>query len=136
MDTDNAAKNAKDDEEQMTGTASTEIELDNAHQAVPVDDAEQVDDARPRDSGAELKQLGGNSVNMRLSAGGVEFEMDTRIDTRADLVEANAKLELALNMLSASQSRLEAAFIRIGQLEAEAEQKAEIIKSLQEQMNL
>lgn len=142
MDTDNAAKNAKDDEEQMTSTASTEIELDNAHQAVPVDDAESLEDAQSlhnapsRDSGAELKQLGGNSVNMRLSAGGVEFAMDTRIDTRADLVEANAKLELALNMLSASQSRLEAAFIRIGQLEAEAEQKAEIIKSLKEQMNL
>lgn len=147
MHTDNAAKNSEasgEDIEQMSSTATTEIELDNAHLAVPVyenavqvEDAVQVDDVvQVKKIGDDLKQLGGNSVNMRLSAGGVEFAMDTRIDTRADLVEANAKLELALNMLSVSQSRLEAAFIRIGQLETQAEQKAEIIKSLQEKISL
>lgn len=114
-------------ETDTTGPAATEIELDNSQLAVPVED----DPAEGQNSRSESRSLGGNSVNMRLSAAGVEFAMDTRIDTRADLVEANAKLELALNMLATAQSRLEAAFIRIGQLEAEVEQKTALIDELQ-----
>lgn len=113
-------------ETDTSGPAATEIEIDNSQLAVPVED-----DPRQAEINQDSNSLGGNSVNMRLSAGGVEFAMDTRIDTRADLVEANAKLELALSMLAAAQSRLEAAFIRIGQLEAEVEQKTALINELQ-----
>lgn len=67
----------------------------------------------------ESRQVGANSLNMSIETGGLNFKMDTRIDNNADLLKLSGQLELALEMLSRSQSRLEAAFVRIGQLEAE-----------------
>lgn len=61
----------------------------------------------------------GNSVNMSIQAGGLDFKLDTRIDPNQQSIELAAKLELCLSMLAASQNRLEVAFVRIGQLEAE-----------------
>lgn len=67
----------------------------------------------------ETRQVGTNSLNMSIETGGLNFKMDTRIDNNAELLKLSGQLELALEMLSRSQSRLEAAFVRIGQLEAE-----------------
>ncbi|MBX9941800.1 MAG: hypothetical protein K2Y32_21215 [Candidatus Obscuribacterales bacterium] len=67
----------------------------------------------------ECRQVGANSLNMSIETGGLNFKMDTRIDNNAELLKLSGQLELALEMLSRSQSRLEAAFVRIGQLEAE-----------------
>lgn len=67
----------------------------------------------------ECRQAGANSLNMSIETGGLNFKMDTRIENNAELLKLSGQLELALEMLSRSQSRLEAAFVRIGQLEAE-----------------
>ncbi len=65
------------------------------------------------------QERSGNSVNMSIQTGGLDFKLDTRIDPNQQSIELSAKLELCLSMLAASQNRLEVAFVRIGQLEAE-----------------
>jgi len=64
---------------------------------------------------------GGNFVKMFLSAAGVQFKLHTRVDQSREATELAAQLELALTLLQANQSRLEQAFIRIGQLESQLE---------------
>lgn len=64
---------------------------------------------------------GGSFVKMFLSAAGVQFKLHTRVDQSRESTELAAQLELALTLLQANQSRLEQAFIRIGQLESQLE---------------
>ncbi|MBI5171300.1 MAG: hypothetical protein HY986_00325 [Candidatus Melainabacteria bacterium] len=78
-----------------------------------------VSDSDAAGGSTENKERSGNSVNMSIQTGGLDFKLDTRIDPNQQSIELSAKLELCLSMLAASQNRLEVAFVRIGQLEAE-----------------
>lgn len=64
---------------------------------------------------------GGNRMAMTLKAQGVEFQLDTRIDQRADVLQLAAKLEICLAMLSETTVRLERALVQVGRLEREVE---------------
>jgi hypothetical protein len=64
---------------------------------------------------------GGNRMAMTLKAHGVEFQLDTRLDQRADVLQLAAKLEICLAMLSETTLRLEKALVQVGRLEREVE---------------
>ncbi|MBS2008456.1 MAG: hypothetical protein JST01_15525 [Cyanobacteria bacterium SZAS TMP-1] len=58
-----------------------------------------------------------NSIAMSIVAGGMEFKLDTVVDPSSEAVQLNAKLELALTLLSLSENRLAEAMRQIGQLQ-------------------
>ena len=62
---------------------------------------------------------GRSTMAVHLSAAGLEMTIDTAVDHSLELVCLGAKLELTTQMLSDTSRRLEAALLRIGQLEAE-----------------
>ncbi len=62
---------------------------------------------------------GRSTMAVHLSAAGLEMTIDTAVDNSLEMVCLGAKLELTTQMLSDTSRRLEAALLRIGQLEAE-----------------
>jgi hypothetical protein len=62
---------------------------------------------------------GRSTMAVHLSAAGLEMTIDTAVDHSLEMVCLGAKLELTTQMLSDTSRRLEAALLRIGQLEAE-----------------
>ncbi|MBP9094033.1 hypothetical protein KBI23_23635 [bacterium] len=62
---------------------------------------------------------GRSTMAVHLSGAGLEMTIDTAIDHSLEIVCLGAKLELTTQMLSDTSRRLEAAMLRIGQLEAE-----------------
>ena len=62
---------------------------------------------------------GRSTMAVHLSAAGLEMTIDTAVDHSLEMVCLSAKLELTTQMLSDTSRRLEAALLRIGQLEAE-----------------
>ena len=86
---------------------------------IPVEMTPQAGDAG--DGSAQRPASPQSSVAMQLSAAGVEFRLDTRIDHSHDLVALAAKIELLTSLYEVASNKLERALIRIGQLEAELE---------------
>lgn len=75
---------------------------------------------------AELTAPGsasGSMMAMRLAAPGLQFDIHTALDTSSQLVALTARLELTSEMLQDTMRRLEAAHMRIGQLESELGRK-------------
>ena len=62
---------------------------------------------------------GRSTMALHLSGAGLEMTIDTAIDHSLEIVCLGAKLELTTQMLNDTARRLEAAMLRIGQLEAE-----------------
>ncbi|MBP6744530.1 hypothetical protein KA344_04820 [bacterium] len=62
---------------------------------------------------------GRSTMAVHLSGAGLEMTIDTAIDHSLEIVCLGAKLEVTTQMLSDTTRRLEAAMLRIGQLEAE-----------------
>lgn len=62
---------------------------------------------------------GRSTMAVHLCAAGLEMTIDTVIDHSHEIVCLGAKLELTTQMLADTSRRLEAAMLRIGQLEAE-----------------
>ncbi len=62
---------------------------------------------------------GRSTMAVHLSAAGLEMTIDTAVEHSLEMVCLSAKLELTTQMLSDTSRRLEAALLRIGQLEAE-----------------
>lgn len=62
---------------------------------------------------------GRSTMAVHLCAAGLEMSIDTVIDHSLEIVCLGAKLELTTQMLADTSRRLEAAMLRIGQLEAE-----------------
>mgnify|MGYP000591363553 CR=1 FL=1 len=62
---------------------------------------------------------GRSTMAVHLSAAGLEMTIDTAVDHSLEVICLGAKLELTTQMLSDTSRRLEAALLRIGQLEAE-----------------
>lgn len=60
-----------------------------------------------------------SSMNMYLNTQGLQFKLDTRIDHSAQEIALAAKLELLTGLFDSYVQKLDAAMIRIGQLEAE-----------------
>lgn len=99
--------------------------VDTAVETEPVaDDAEQIC------GDADASEGDGSYVNMYLSAAGVKFKLNTKLDQSQQASSLTGQLELMLSLLSATQSRLESAFIRIGQLESELEASRELTRRL------
>ncbi len=126
-----ASEAAPPDDEQAVGafcqtcgtpsSSSSSLELMNSEQEAEVTALRphSVYDSDAAGGSTVNQERSGNSVNMSIQAGGLDFKLDTRIDPNQQTIELSAKLELCLSMLAASQNRLEVAFVRIGQLEAE-----------------
>ena len=62
---------------------------------------------------------GRSTMALHLSGAGLEMTIDTSIDHSLEIVCLGAKLEVTTQMLTDTSRRLEAAMLRIGQLEAE-----------------
>ncbi|MFA6209109.1 MAG: hypothetical protein WCT03_14565 [Candidatus Obscuribacterales bacterium] len=62
---------------------------------------------------------GRSTMAVHVSGAGLEMTIDTAIDHSTEIICLSAKLELTTQMLSDTSRRLEAAMLRIGQLEAE-----------------
>ena len=63
-------------------------------------------------------ESGRSTMAVHLSAAGLEMTIDTAVDHSSEIICLSAKLELTTQMLSETTQRLEAAMLRIGQLEA------------------
>ena len=66
------------------------------------------------------------SVAMSIDTAGLQFKIDTKVDQSTRAVELAAQLQMALDLLNRSDSRLEAALIEIGQLRAQLQMLREI----------
>ncbi len=60
---------------------------------------------------------GKSSIAMRIITEGMQFKLDTVVDHSREAVELAAKLDLALSILSVTETKLENAMIIIGQLQ-------------------
>lgn len=69
----------------------------------------------------EAESSGTARLALSLKAHGVEFQLDTRVDQRADVLQLAAKLEICLAMLSETTHRLERSLVQVGRLEMEVE---------------
>ncbi len=81
-----------------------------------------------KEAPAELEVPGSASSSMmamRLATPGLQFDIRTALDTSSQLVALTARLELTSEMLQDTMRRLEAAHMRIGQLESELGSKRE-----------
>lgn len=81
-----------------------------------------------KEASAESEALGsasGSMMAMRLATPGLQFDIQTALDTNTQLVALTARLELTSEMLQDMMRRLEAAHMRIGQLESELGHKRE-----------
>lgn len=81
-----------------------------------------------KEASAELEVPGpasGTMMAMRLATPGLQFDIHTALDTSSQLVALTARLELTSEMLQDTMRRLEAAHVRIGQLECELGRKWE-----------
>ncbi|MFA7337025.1 MAG: hypothetical protein WC028_09595 [Candidatus Obscuribacterales bacterium] len=78
---------------------------------------------------------GRSTMAVHLSGAGLDMTIDTAIDHSLEIVCLGAKLELTTQMLSDTSRRLEAAMLRIGQLEAELHASLNQVKSDGSQAN-
>jgi len=70
------------------------------------------------DTGENIESRDGkSSVAMTIVTSGMQFKLDTVVDTNRQALELAAKLELALSLLSITETKLEAAMVQIGQLQ-------------------
>lgn len=76
-----------------------------------------VDSVNVESANASVPRDARNSMAMSIVAGGMEFKLDTVVDPSSEAVQLNAKLELALTLLSLSENRLAEAMRQIGQLQ-------------------
>lgn len=78
---------------------------------------------------------GRSTMAVHLSAAGLEMTIDTAVDHSLEMVCLSAKLELTTQMLSDTSRRLEAALLRIGQLEAELSASLNQVAAVASQVN-
>lgn len=85
----------------------------------------------PSTSGKEKSdESDGSSVQVKLEASGIAFEVNTQVAKSNQIVDLGARLDLVLNQLSEAQLKLELAHERIGYLEAQVQQRDQIIDRL------
>lgn len=90
------------------------------------EDTDLPDAVLAHDVGAEDKSLfegakaaGGSMMAMRLATSGLQFDIQTAVDSNAQIIALTARLELTTEMLAETNRRLEEANMRIGRLENE-----------------
>jgi len=72
----------------------------------------------------------GNSMQVNLQTSGLAFQVRTQTPVNNQIIALSARVELLSAQLEDSQSRLRQSIQRIGYLEAQLEQKQELIEHL------
>jgi len=75
-------------------------------------------------------EASGGSVSVELQATGIALQVRTHLPTHSQILDLTARLDFATQQLNLAQQNLQNAFTRIGFLEAQLQQRDELIEYL------